>query len=186
MPNYWTSGLNALKKPDVPNLPALYRVLNPVPINPATEIMLTICPPPYFFSKGRNAFVTAIWEMQLVFSMYWHVLKSVLMNSSLMVSPALLITISTLLFFEQKSSTLLRHSSGLLRSSSIICTLDGSIDSDFTLFISLTFLEAIVTYLAPSCSNLLVSSSPIPLEPPVMKTDFPLKSSLTFFHLWYW
>ena len=60
MPNYCTSGLNALKKPDVANLPALYRVLNPVPINPATDIMLTIYPPPCFFSKGRKAFVIAI------------------------------------------------------------------------------------------------------------------------------
>ncbi len=93
--NCFTSALSDLKKPDVPNLAALYIVRQAVPINPATDIMLTNFPRFYLIIFGRNPFVIAICDMQLVFIIISQVENSALMNSSRIVTPALLITIST-------------------------------------------------------------------------------------------
>ena len=42
IPYCLTSALKALKKPAVPNLAALYKVLKPVPIRPAIDMIFTI------------------------------------------------------------------------------------------------------------------------------------------------
>jgi hypothetical protein len=60
-PYYLTSALNALKKPAVPNFAAVYMVLNPVPINPETEMILRIYAPlDYAISVLINPLVIAI------------------------------------------------------------------------------------------------------------------------------
>lgn len=133
---------------------------------------------------GRKALVKAICERQLVFIIYWQVLKSVFLNSSLIDKPPLLIKIS-ILSTSFCSWAYFRHSSGLLKSICIIFTLEGSLHSLLTLSSSDKVLAAITTVFALSSKNLFASYSPIPLLPPVMRITFPEKSNLQVIHLKY-
>ena len=99
--------------------------------------------------------------------------------------PPLFITISTS-SLENNSWHLLRHSSGLSRSSWKVCTKLGLLHSLLTRSSSAYLRAAMITFLAPSSSIRLASASPIPLEPPEMKTVLPVKSGLQVAQRYYW
>ena len=162
-------------------LEAQYMVLTGTPRIPEIEMILTMLPLFCFYIIGRNPLTKAIWDIQFTFIMYVATEKSIFLNSSLWDKPPLLNRIS-MRSVSLYSWAFFKHSSGFDKSMTNVRTLDGSLDSLLTLSNSSYFLAAMTTVFAPSSIMLLQIYSPIPLLPPVMKTTFPLKSSLTSFH----
>ena len=148
IPCYLTSYLRALEKPSMANFEAQYKVRTGTPINPDMDRMFTKCP--YFLATILliNAFVIAMCDMQFVSIMYWLVSNSRFTNSSRMLMPPLLMTISTL--YEPTSLLIVsKHSSGLLKSIWHICISTFLSHNSLTLTISLMLRDANISFDTP-------------------------------------